>query len=249
MNKTEPIITWTSLSKSEAILPTDLPAQPMREMPMPSAVNLRSEMEECDFGDEDMESEYGFGKFQANCFAERKMFNLFTLISMTVRMDAKTHSVTHIANFGPSNAILFNIDLRANSPTAFALRSDVDACIWLPNVQANQDGQINLHMRHEGTLNAFGYVQASKQQKKFLRCSPDMKYSIICEAHRHIFVYKANYDTATGLKNRNTSTKLSIGQQKLITMDKTDEVLGIVCENETTILLAQKQILCLQINS
>lgn len=64
MNKTEPIITWTSLSASEEILPTDIPAQPIREMLMPSAVNLRSEMEECDFGDEDMESEYTFGKSQ-----------------------------------------------------------------------------------------------------------------------------------------------------------------------------------------
>lgn len=67
MNKAEPITTWTSLSKSEEILPTDLPAQPIREMPMPSAVNLRSEMEECDyFGDEDMESEYSFGKSQVH---------------------------------------------------------------------------------------------------------------------------------------------------------------------------------------
>lgn len=164
-------------------------------------------------------------------------------------MDAKTHSVTHKANFGPSNAILFSIGLRANSPPAFALRSDVDACIWLPNIQTNENGEINLQMRHEGTLNAFGYVQASKQQKKFLRCSPDINYSIISEGHRHIFVYKANYDSASGLKNRNTSKKLSIGQQKLITMEETDEILGIVCENETTLLLAQKQILCLQINS
>lgn len=66
LNKTEPITTWNSLSKSEEILPTDLPVQPIREMPMTSAVNLRSEMEECDFGDEDMECEYTFGKCQSN---------------------------------------------------------------------------------------------------------------------------------------------------------------------------------------
>lgn len=104
-------------------------------------------------------------------------------------------------------------------------------------------------MKHEGTLNAIGYVQASKQQKKFIQCSPDMNYTIICEPHRHIFVYKANYDGASGLKNRNSSQKVCIGQQKLITMDETDEVLGIICENEITILLTQKHILCLQINS
>lgn len=66
MNKAEPITTWPSLSKSEEIWPTDLAAQPIRKMPQPSAVNLRSEMEECDFGDGDMESEYTFGKSQSN---------------------------------------------------------------------------------------------------------------------------------------------------------------------------------------
>lgn len=81
-----------------------------------------------------------------------------------------------------------------------------------------------------------------------MQCSPDMNYAIICEPHRHIFVYKNTYDTASGLKNRNSSSKISIGQQKLITMDESDEVLGVVCQNECAILLTQKHVLCLQIN-
>lgn len=104
-------------------------------------------------------------------------------------------------------------------------------------------------MKHEGTLNAIGYVQASKQQKKFIQCSPDMSYAIICEPQRHIFYYKETYDTAGGLKNRSNGTKANIGQQKLITLDETDEVLGILCENDATILLTQKQILCLQLQT
>lgn len=144
--------------------------------------------------------------------------------------------------------MLFTLSLRANNPSAFAIRSDVDAIIWLPT-QASLSDEIDVNMKHEGTLNAFGYVQASKQQKKFMQCSPDFSYSIICEPQRHIFIYKATYGNATGLKNRCSSVKVSIGQQKLVTLDESNEVLGILCENDATILLTQKHILCLQVNT
>lgn len=163
-------------------------------------------------------------------------------------MDAVSHKITHKSNLGSNNPVLFTLCLRAGSPSAFALRSDVDACIWLPHIQTGAAGEVSLNVKHEGTVNAFGYIQASKQQKKFMQCAPDMNYAIICEPHRHIFVYKSSYATAAGLKNRNSSTKISIGEQKLITMDETDEVLGVVCQNECTILLTQKHVLCLQIN-
>lgn len=164
-------------------------------------------------------------------------------------MDAVSHKITHKANLGSNNPVLFSLGLRPGYPLAFALRSDVDACIWLPYIQTGASNESSLNVKHEGTLNALGYIQASKQQKKFMQCSPDMNYAIICEPHRHIFMYKSTYATATGLKNRNSSTKISIGQQKLITMDDSDEVLGIVCQNEITFLLSQKHIFCLQINT
>lgn len=144
---------------------------------------------------------------------------------------------------------MFTLAIRPGYPLAFGIRSDVDTCIWLPYIQTGTENESILNIKHEGTLNAFGYIQASKTQKKFMQCSPDMNYSIICEPHRHIFLYKSTYATAAGLKNRNSSTKVSIGQQKLITMDASDEVLGVVCQNETAMLLTQKHILCLQVTS
>lgn len=163
-------------------------------------------------------------------------------------MDSVSHKITHKANLGSNNAVLFSLGLRPGYPLAFALRSDVDTCIWLPYIKLGTANETILNIKHEGTVNALGYIQASKQQKKFIQCSPDMNYAIICEPHRHIFMYKNSYDGATGLKHRNSSTKVSIGQQKLITMDESDEVLGVVCQNETAILLSQKHILCLQVN-
>lgn len=170
-----------------------------------------------------------------------------------MRIDATSHETTHKANIGQNNPILFTLPLRAGQPLAFALRSDVDVCVWLPMVRPSIDQSAatrnELQLRHEGTLNAFGYIQASKQQKKYIQCAPDFSYSIVCEPHRHIFIYKGAYESASGLKNRNSAEKISIGQQKLVTMDETDEVVGLICENEVTILLTQHNVLCLQIKS
>lgn len=132
---------------------------------------------------------------------------------------------------------------------AFVLRSDVDAIVWQPNTNTALDGEINFTAKHEGTLNAIGYVRASKEQKKFIQCSPDMSYAIICQARRHIFYYNGTYDTAGGLKNRNTGTKISIGKQNLIALDESEEVLGVLCENEVTLILTQKHVLCLQLQT
>lgn len=143
---------------------------------------------------------------------------------------------------------------RPGQPPSLAIRNDVDVFLWLPqNATTNQlnshSDAINWQLQHEGTINAFGYIQASKQQKKYLRCSPDMSYALICEPHRHIFIYKMGHAGASGLKHRTSGAKVNIGQQKLVTMDETDEVVGISVEDDVTILLTQKHIICLQINA
>lgn len=156
------------------------------------------------------------------------------------RFDRETHEITHRVYLG-NNPPLFNVTLRPGYPSALVLRHDVDSCVWLQSNISN-----NWTFKHEGTLNAFGYVQASKQQKKFVSCSPDLNYGIICEPERHVFIYKGNYNSASGLRKR-TGPQVSIGQQKLVTLDSTGEVLGIVAENDITILLTEKFVICMQL--
>lgn len=154
--------------------------------------------------------------------------------------------MTHKASLG-SNQSLFHVHLRPGQPKALAIRHDVDVCVYQPTTTMPPTSEWRL--THNGTLNAFGYVQASKQQKKYMNCSPDMSYAIICEAHRHVFVYKSVYDTATNLKNRKGG-KVSIGQQQLFTMDGgTDEIVGLLVENDATLLLTEKEVICLQIKA
>jgi hypothetical protein len=73
-----------------------------------------------------------------------------------------------------------------------------------------------------------------------------MDYGIISESERHVFVYKNNDSWTSGLKNRK-GRSVKIGQQKLIQLEETGEVLGISAENEVTILLTEKFVVCMQL--
>lgn len=153
--------------------------------------------------------------------------------------------VTHKLNLG-TNRPLFTLNQRPSALPAIVIRCDVDALIWVPKFSPTHPSDWSLN--HDATLNAFGYVQASKQQKKYIQCSPDASYAVICESHRHVFVYKMTNSSAIGLKNRNGGN-VSVGQQKLFSMEEHDEIVGISVGNEVTILLTEKHILVLQINA
>lgn len=126
-----------------------------------------------------------------------------------------------------------------------AIRQDVDAGLWLQ--QYNPSKPDDWSLRHEGNLHAFGYVQASKQQRKFVDCSPDLNYAIICESHRHVFLYKSNYDGADGLRNRN-GPQVRIGKQHLITLEDAGEVLGLATAEHVVTILTERYILHLQLS-
>lgn len=162
-----------------------------------------------------------------------------------MRIDTTTFTVTHKLNLG-SNRPLFALNQRPGALPAIVIRSDVDALIWVPKYSVANPSDWTL--KHEATLNAFGYVQASKQQKKYMQCSPNADYAIICEPCRHVFMYKMNNSSAIGLKKR-SGGKVSIGQQKLFSMEEQDEIVGLVVEDEITVLLTEKYIFVLQINA
>lgn len=168
---------------------------------------------------------------------------MFILID---RYHLPTKAVTHMIVLG-STPPLFHSVINAGYPAAIVTRMDVDACVWQQQLESSSDN--NWSLRHEGNLHALGYVQASKQQKKFINCAPDLSYSVICESHRHIFLYRSKYDTSNNLRNRN-GPQITLGKQQLITLEEdVGEVLGMVTANQVITLLTQKCVLHLQINS
>lgn len=52
--------TWPSLLKNIIINQSEVPIQQIRELALPPS-NLRTEMEDCDFGDDEIDKEYSFG--------------------------------------------------------------------------------------------------------------------------------------------------------------------------------------------
>ncbi|KFB38895.1 AGAP000648-PA-like protein [Anopheles sinensis] len=188
---------------------------------LPPASSLDAALEDCDFGEAGEAEEY------------------FAL----ERLATESHQVSHHISLG-SVPPLFSVTLRAGQPAAIVLRQDVDACLWQLQPQASPDA---CQMQHEGTLHAFGYVQASKRQQKFLACSPDFGYAVICESERRLFIYKGSYGGAgAGLRNRN-GPQVSLGQQRLVSLDDAGEILGICCEKEVTLLMTETALITLQL--
>ncbi|XP_065364593.1 nudC domain-containing protein 1 [Calliphora vicina] len=192
---------------------------PMEQQPI---ANLEAPIEDCDFPMGTAEDEITIARFNLS-----------------------TKTITHNIIMG-SSPPLFSTSLRPGFPLAIATRQDVDCCLWLQQYNPSKPDEWSI--RHEGNLHAFGYVQASKLQKKFMDCSPDLGYALIAESHRHVFLYKTKYDTASGLRNRN-GPQVTIGKQHLITLDDAGEVLGLTTANSVATLLTEKCVLFLQMES
>lgn len=159
-------------------------------------------------------------------------------------MDTTNHEITHRVSLSV-HQYLFSIKLETNEVPALALRHDVDACVWQPYAQLiNTD---TWPMKHDGTLMAFGYVQSSKQNRKFVTCSPNFAYSVVCEASRHIFIYKSSGNQDCQLRKRSGGTvkNIKIGQQHVVNIDKYGEVLGINATNEYLFVLTEKNLIAI----
>lgn len=149
-----------------------------------------------------------------------------------------THKV-----FLSTNHPLFSITLRPGYPKAIAIRNDVDCCLWL---QSQIQTDVDWSLKHEGTLNAFGFIQASKTNRKYLCCSPDLSVAVIVEPSRYVFIYKKKNNAANGLRKRN-GPQVQIGEQKLVQLASSEEVVGIHVENEVIMLLTETSLLCIQL--
>ena len=62
---------------------------------------------------------------------------------------------------------------------------------------------------HIGVLNAFGYVLASKTQRRFCTCAPDMSVAVIADAQRHLYLYRQNVSVLSPVRNRKTGQQVN----------------------------------------
>ncbi|EJW81956.1 hypothetical protein WUBG_07131, partial [Wuchereria bancrofti] len=112
--------------------------------------------------------------------------------------------------------ILFSVCLDSG-PCFLCIRMDVDGILWKFTEESRK-------VQHYATFNAFGYVQASKTQRKFSSCPIDCSYAVIVEAKRHAFVYWQPSAITSDLRNRKTGRRIGgVAKQQLISLSKPSE--------------------------
>ncbi|XP_033011645.1 nudC domain-containing protein 1 [Lacerta agilis] len=159
------------------------------------------------------------------------------------RFDGNTFNVTHVVNLG-SNQYLFSTVVDPKEMPCFCLRHDVDALLWQPRPDQQDKWE------HISTFNALGYVQASKQDKKFMACAPNHSYSALCECLRRVFIYRQPTPLSTVLYNRKEGRQVGqVAKQLVATLETHDPVLGFQATNERLFVLTTKVLFIIKVST
>lgn len=166
--------------------------------------------------------------------------------TVLVRIQAANHEITHRIPLSV-HQYLFNVKLETHESPALVLRHDVDACIWQPYAELINSN--TWPFKHQGTLLAFGYVQSSKQNRKFITCPPNFSYSVVCEATRHIFIYQnaGTQDCQLRKRTGGVMKNIKVGQQHVFNIDKYGEIIGITATNEHLFVLTENNLVAIEI--
>ena len=130
---------------------------------------------------------------------------------------------------------LFNV--QSGESPCLCVRHDVDGIVWQPD--ADLPDPSHSPWSHLATFDAFGYVHASKQQRKFTACAPDFSYALVCDSVRHMYVYRQPTPTETALRNRKTGRQVnSVAKQQLISLESVDTITGLFAANNCIFAVA-----------
>ncbi|XP_034615476.1 nudC domain-containing protein 1 [Trachemys scripta elegans] len=160
------------------------------------------------------------------------------------RFDGNTLKITHVVNLG-SNQYLFSAVVDPKEMPCFCLRHDIDALLWQPRYD-----QPDNMWEHIATFNALGYVQASKEDKKFTACPPNYSYAAICECLRRVFIYRQPTPLSTVLYNRKEGRQVGqVAKQLVATLEASDPILGFQATNERLFVLTTKSLFLIKVNT
>lgn len=163
--------------------------------------------------------------------------DFFTL----THLDGDVHKPTQQVNLS-GHQWLFSTLLTPGDLPAFCVRHDVDGVVWQP--------LDNCAMSHELTFHAFGYVQASKQERKFTTCSPDGSYAVICDVRKHVYVYRQPSAIPSDLRNRRTGCKVgAVARQHLVGLETQNDVIGLQATRKNLFVLTSDQLYAIRVHT
>lgn len=146
------------------------------------------------------------------------------------RIDLVEEKNTHVAMLGASNHVLFTC--KTKSGQAICLRHDNDGCMWV----TGEVDDTKWNMEHYYTFPGFGYVEASKSNKKFCVSPTDGSYVAILEHTRYIFLYKR------------PEPNVQVGKQWIVDLGtETRPIMGTVATNKYLIVLTKNKLYRLNI--
>ncbi|RMX63520.1 hypothetical protein DD238_006229 [Peronospora effusa] len=189
---------------------------PGRSLEIPTAESILSGFEECDNGDPNAKASL----LLVNCEQQ--------VVQQQLAIDCLNFQF-----LCPSVQVNSSSDFKS----ALLFRNDVHGLVFKLNMVVAQ-----LSLQHASTLPAFGFVQASKQEKKFMSFHPSGSFACIGEFKRRVFVYQGNNSSE---KERMLHTRrqyvVEIGDQ---------ELLGMQIVSESTILvLTSSQVYMLELDT
>jgi len=167
------------------------------------------------------------------------------------RFDGESNQFSHKAALG-SHQLLFMTPSVPNSAPSFCLRHDVDGLIWQPMADDEILGNGNKWgCRHTATLHAFGYIQASKEHRKFTLCPPSNMYVAVCDAFRHVYIFRQPGCPSTGVQmvHRPSGRKVvNVARSQLLSLEDNEECLGAFATDTFLIILTASSLITIRIN-
>ncbi|KAM9838372.1 nudC domain-containing protein 1 [Aulostomus maculatus] len=164
--------------------------------------------------------------------------------SSLTHFDGNSLKPSQVVSLG-SHQYLFTVDVDPSEMPCLCLRHDVDALLWQPH----PDQPANM-WEHIATFNALGYVQASKQAKKFATCAPNFSYASLCECVRRAFIYRQPSPVETVLFNRKQGRQVGqVAKQQVASLDSDKPILGFRATNERLYVLTSSHLFILKVNN
>lgn len=73
---------------------------------------------------------------------------------------------------------LFNVKINEDELPYIVMRYDVDGLLWKIPANPLQAQSSNVTTAHCKTFDAFGYVEAAKESRRLVSCSPSANYAV-----------------------------------------------------------------------
>ncbi|CAD6222393.1 GSCOCG00000948001-RA-CDS [Cotesia congregata] len=150
--------------------------------------------------------------------------------NMLQRINLTNHTTTHLTVLTSHNRILFTHKLKTCQ--VLCARYNHDGCVWEP-VHRDEEWELV----HKNIFPGFGYVEASKANKKFCISPANGNYVAIIEHKRHGFLYEKPQQHA------------DVAKQKIIDLgtDSTS-IMGAIATDNYIILLTQDKLYKLNVS-